>query len=79
MSKVYIIILCCCLIVSAYLYGVNITNAKCRMRVAQETLQKIENQQKQILQNKRVLHDKVYKTGTVDIRRILQSKYTIAE
>jgi len=59
----------------AYFYGVNITNAKCQIR---QTEQQNKNAT-QIIQNQRVIHDTVYKTGLVDIRRILHDKYTIAE
>ena len=63
------------LILGAYFYGVNITNAKCREKQSQNNLVEIQN----IEQNKRIIHDTVYKTGMGDIRRILRDKYTIAE
>ena len=63
------------MIFGAYFYGVNITNAKCDKKYLQNNLQNIQ----QIQQNQRVIHDKVYKTGVADIRRILHNEYTIAE
>ena len=63
------------LILGAYFYGVNITNAKCRETIAQNNLNEIQYTNN----NKKEIHDKVYKTGVADIRRILRDKYTIQE
>ncbi len=79
MNKVNIIIFFCVSVLMSYVVGLKIADAKCRMQIAQESLIKTEQQQKIIVQNNRILHDTVYKTGVADIRRILQSKYTIAE
>ena len=79
MNTKYLIIFIGICIVGAYLCGAKIADTKCRMKFAQESVIQIEKQQKQNIQNKKVLHETVYKTGVDDIRRILQSKYTIAE
>lgn len=79
MKKIYLICLIVVVGTIAYVCGAKIADARCQMRVAQTSLINMEYQQKQILQNKRILHDQVYKTGVADIRRILLSKYTIAE
>lgn len=75
MSKIYLIIAICVMVVGAYFYGVNIADAKCEMRNAQQNLQISE----QNIKNTRIVNDKVYKTGVGDIRRILFDKYTISE
>ena len=75
MNKFYILMVFCALIFGAFFYGVNITNAKCRMHTA------IEQNQNQIhtIKTKGIIHDIVYKTSVGDIRRILFDKYTIKE
>ncbi|MBQ6011798.1 MAG: hypothetical protein IJL23_01630 [Alphaproteobacteria bacterium] len=75
MKKIYFIVAIGALIFGAYFYGVNITHAKCREKQSQNNLVEIQN----IEQNKRIIHDTVYKTGMRNIRRILHDKYTIAE
>ena len=75
MIKVYLMILIGAFVMGAYFYGVNITNAKCREKNATNNLTEIQY----LEQNKREIHDTVYKTGVADIRRILRDKYTIAE
>lgn len=75
MNKIYFIILTSVLIIGAYFYGVNITNIKCRERRVTDNLSEIQI----IEQNKKEIHETVYKTGVADIRRILRDKYTIAE
>lgn len=79
MNKIYVGLFLCAVIVAAFYCGSKIADAKCRMQIAQESLQNSEQQRKQDFYNKKVLHETVYKTGVADIRRILQSKYTIAE
>lgn len=59
----------------AYFYGFNIANSKCQNKQLQNNIFEIQ----QIQQNKKEIHDTVYKTGVADIRRILRDKYTIAE
>jgi hypothetical protein len=73
--KLYLIIAICAIVCGAYFYGVNITNAKCKTQYLQKDLQNTQ----QIQINKKVIHEKVYKTGVDDIRSILFDKYTIAE
>ena len=79
MNVKYLLVFIFICVSGAYFYGAKIADAKCQMRIAKESLVQIEQQQKQNTKNERILHDKVYKTGVGDIRRILRSKYTIAE
>ena len=71
MIRIYFIVGVSAMIFGAYFYGVNMTNSKCEKKYLQNIQQ---TQQKQ-----RVIHDKVYKTGVGDIRRILRDKYTITD
>ncbi len=73
--RFYIIGLICAIIVGAYFYGRGIGNAKCQIKNLEQTQQT----QIQIIKNKGVINDKVFKTGADDIRRILHDKYSIAE
>ena len=50
-----------------------------KKNVVQQNTENIHNQYNQNNNNKRVIHEKVYKTGAGDIRGILRDKYTIAE
>ena len=75
MTKLYLIIAICVTVVGAYFFGINIGNAKCQLKLSRQ----IQQTQTQDIRNKRVINDKVYKTGVSDIRRILFDKYTIAE
>ena len=75
MNKIYLMFLLLGCVFGAFVCGGKIADAKCRMKIAQESKIQIE----QSLYNNRILDDKVYKTGVSDIRRILQSKYSIAE
>jgi len=75
MNKIYLMLLLVGCVFGAFVCGGKIADAKCRMKIAQESKAQIE----QSLQNNRILDDKVYKTGVADIRRILQSEYSIAE
>lgn len=75
MNKFYILMVFCALVFGAFFYGKNIEHTKCQMQHAVEQNQN----QNQIFQNKRVIHDSVYKTSVGDIRRILHDKYTIKE
>jgi len=79
MNTRYLILFFCISVISAYFCGAKIADVKCRASVVKKSLEMAEQQTKQILQNQRIVHEKVYKTGVVDIRHILQSKYTIAE
>ena len=73
MIRIYFIVGASAMIFGAYFYGVNMTNSKCEKKYLQNNLQNIQQTQ----QKQRVIHDKVYKTGVGDIRRILRDKYTI--
>lgn len=75
----YLILCILVIIFGAYFGGKKIADIKCRMQITQEFFKKSEQTYKQNTYNKRVVHDKVYKTGVSDIRHILQSKYTIAD
>ena len=75
MNKLYFIVMFVCCIFGAFAFGKNIADAKCRLRFAQT----INKQTEQYLENKRIINDKVYKTGVADIRHILQSEYSISE
>ncbi len=75
MIKVYFFILIGAFCTVFYFYGINVGKSKCEKQHYQEQI---------ILTNKntqqqRNLDETVYKTGTVDIRRILRDKYTIKE
>ncbi len=75
MSKIYLIFLIVMCVFGAFFCGGKIADTKCRMKIAQESKAQIE----QSMQNHRIINDKVYKTGVADIRRILQSEYSIAD
>lgn len=75
MNKIYLICGASAFVFGAYFYGFNIANSKCQNRQLQIDISEIQK----IQQNKKEIHDTVYKTGTGDIRRILRDKYTIAE
>lgn len=79
MNKLYLLALITALVFGAYIYGTNVADARCKMRVAQENLKAIENNNIQNIKNKRIINESVYKTGAGDLRRILRDKYTIAE
>ena len=79
MIKIYFIVAMGAIVIGAYFYGANISDAKCKMRVAQQNLENSEQNHIQYIQNKRIINDKVYKIGVTDLRRILHDKYTIAE
>lgn len=75
MNKIYVALLVVGAVFGAFVCGGKIADTKCQMRFAQTSKTQIE----QSLYNNRILDDKVYKTGVADIRRILQSEYSIAE
>jgi len=75
MIKIYFIVAMGAIVIGAYFYGANISDSKCRAKQMQNNLNEIQT----IEQHKKEIHDKVYKTGTDDIRRILHDKYTIAD
>ena len=75
MPKIYLIVCLGAFIFGAFFYGKNLEQEKCRVRY----LQANEQHQEQMLLKERGIHENVYKTSLVDIRRILRDKYTIAE
>lgn len=79
MNKFYLIALFGAIVCGAYFYGLNIANEKCERRIAQENLRTLETNYIKSEQNKRLINEKVFKTGVADLRRILREKYTIAE
>ncbi|MBR4806501.1 MAG: hypothetical protein IKZ64_01625 [Alphaproteobacteria bacterium] len=73
--RIYLIIAILCIVGGAYLLGAQVAQRKCELRAAQ-------NQTNEIIQTisiQRKTDEKVYNTGVHDIRRILHTKYTIAE
>lgn len=58
-----------------YFYGLNVGNSKCEIKNFKQQIFVTEQTKKQ----ERILNDKVYKTSTDDIRRILHDEYTITE
>jgi len=73
--KVYLIIAVGCIIFGAYEFGLQIAHKKCEVNAAQ-------NQTNEIVKTisiQRISDEKVYHTGVDDIRRILRTKYSIAE
>ncbi len=75
MTKVYVILLLCVVLVGTFFYGRNVGVSKCEMQNLQNQINTTE--QNQI--KERDLNDKVFKTGVADIRHILRDKYSIAE
>lgn len=73
--KIYFIMAIGALVMGAYFYGANIADAKCQMQHLKNNVQN----QEILIQNKKEIHEKVYKTGVADIRGILLDKYTIKE
>ena len=62
-----------------YVCGFYNGKEKCRAEIAQQNAENIHSQYIQNNNNKRLIHEKVYKTGAGDIRGILRDKYTIVE
>ena len=79
MNKFYVLCLFVAIICGAYFCGLNMGIEKCRAKTAQKNAENIQQQYIQNNNNKRIIHDKVYKTGVGDVRRFLRDKYTIAE
>ena len=73
--KIYLAISICAIIIGAFFYGKHVGISKCEIQNYQEQIKTTENNEI----NKRVINDKVYKTGVADIRSVLRDKYTIAE
>ena len=75
MDKFYFVCMLGCCVIGAFYCGGKIADAKCHAQFVTE----LKKQTEQSLINNRNLNEKVYKTGVADIRRILQSEYTISE
>ena len=75
MNKLYILCLFGLVVCVVYFYGEHVGYSKCKIQNYQNEINLIEQNTK----SKRIINDKVYKTGVRDIRRILHDKYTIKE
>ena len=75
MNKIYLTIIFIVVLCMAFFAGITTGNYKCQSKVAETNLQ----EQQDFLKEKRIINETVYKTSVGDIRRILLSKYTIAE
>ena len=71
--------LICAIIVGAYFYGASVADNKCHIEHLKNELKTNEQNQQQFINNQRIIHETVYKTGVADIRIILRDKYTIAD
>ena len=79
MNKIYIAIFFVAGFCGAYFAGFEISDARCRMNIAEHNMHQMQNIQVQSRNIKKENHDKVYKTGTDVIRLILRDKYTIMQ
>lgn len=77
--KIYLLLSVCVLVLGAYFYGAHVADAKCNIKNLQNNLNENIQNQKQFIDNQRIIHETVYKTGVADVRRILRDKYTIAD
>ena len=75
MTKFYIPIAICSVILFAYLVGTTHGHNKCMQQIATQTIN--ASQQQTIKKEK--INAEIYRTGVADIRNILRTKYTIAE
>ena len=75
MTKFYLILSICAVIIGMFFWGKSIGVSECKV----QNLQNQIDTDKQYETKQRVINDTVYKTGMGDIRRILRDKYTIAE
>ncbi|MBO7656716.1 MAG: hypothetical protein J6S80_03245 [Alphaproteobacteria bacterium] len=73
--KNYLIIAIAIIVAGAYFFGARIGRMKCQSSARRAETKEIEN----IIVIKRNTDEKVFNTGVDDIRRILHTKYTIAE
>ena len=73
--KVYLIFTVLALVGGAYIMGHKIAGHKCTADVANNTTNEIIK----TIYVQRKIDEKVYSTGSRDIRRILHDKYSIAE
>ena len=75
MIKFYFGLVLVALVLGAYWAGKTIAQKECRASSVANQNETIE----QIINNERKLNEKVFNTGTSDIRDILRNKYTIAD
>lgn len=75
MTKFYLILSICAVIIGMFFWGKSIGVSECKV----QNLQNQIDTDKQYETKQRVINETVYKTGMGDIRRILRDKYTIAE
>lgn len=75
MMKVYLIAVLAMLVVGAYVAGRKIATEQCRADVVQQQ----NVRQRQINQKIGEINEKVVRSSTDDIRRVLCEKYSIAE
>ena len=79
MTKLYFFVGGVFIIFMSVLSGTVIGNYRCRADIAQENIDSIKTNQQELLKEKRIINETVYKTGADDVRHILRDKYTIAE
>lgn len=75
MIKKYLILAICGLIFGAFIYGRSIGVEKCKMQMAVKNNEFLQQQTKQ----RKKINAEVYHTNMRDVRRVLHTKYTIAE
>jgi len=75
MVKFYLIAAIIFMVIGAYLTGAHVARIKCRTEAANAQTTEIIN----ISKMQRNTDDKVFHTGMRDIRRIMRTKYTIAD
>lgn len=73
--KKYLFIACVAIVAFAYWAGGRVASQKCATQIAEIRAE----QQSVNLENMVNVNEKVFNTGVRDIRRILRTKYTIAE
>ena len=79
MNKLYLFIGAAIILLAAFYCGMIIGISKCQANIAQKDFELFQNNQQQLLKEKRIINETVYKTAAGDVRRILRDKYTIAE
>ena len=75
MTKLYIPIAICGIILFAYIFGITRGRDKCIKQIA---TQSATISQQQTIQKEKI-NAEIYRTGVSDIRNILRTKYTIAD
>ena len=79
MTKLYFFVGAVFIVFMYVMCGTVIGNYRCRAHIAQENIDSLKTNQQQLLKEKRIIYETVYKTAADDVRRILHDKYTIAE